>query len=539
MKTSVRLAARLDAIFEEWNRPDSPGCSVGVSRHGVIEYERAFGLANLEWQIPIAPDSVFHVASIAKQFTAMSLLLLEQRGLLAIDAPARTYITELPEYAQPLTIRHLLTHTSGLRDAFLLFQLAPPREDGVGPNDAVVRMLAQQRALNFLPGTDWQYNNAAYTLLGEIVKRVSGQSLATFAKAHIFEPLGMTQTHVHADPTGIVPRRVSGYMRGPNGFRLALRADPGGLLGNSGLFTTTRDLLRWEQNFADPRVGGVEAIAAMQAPMVQTATGAYGLGLDIARHRGLTTIGHGGSDPGFSAYVVRYPDQDVAIAVLCNVEEVDVQSLATRIADLALAPSFPAAATVAVSPVTLSREQLTTKAGVYRDLTGELFGRLFVRDGQLLSSPGVGTDPSVALIPVSADRFLIPGTSVAFEFVPAAGDRPLECHIVGAGPTRIVMQQIVTPFAPTATELQAMAGVYASAELNATYTVIARDADLMLRISGRSDIVLHPLFPDAFHDGIVGVLEFTRDGQGAIDGFTIHRPEVRSLQVARAPTACP
>jgi CubicO group peptidase (beta-lactamase class C family) len=547
LERASSLGDRLDRLFERWNRTDTPGCCVALSRHGAIEYQRAFGMASLELQAPIAPDSVFHAASIAKQFTAMSVLLLEQRDQLSLDEPARTYLPELPDYGRPLTLRHLLTHTSGMRDVFLLYQLAAPREDDAAPANSVVRMLARQRALNFAPGADWQYNNGAYTLLGEIVKRVGGQPFAAFAAVNIFAPLGMTRTHFHDDPTRIVPGRVSGYVRGPRGLHVALRADPAGLVGNTGLFTTTGDLLRWEHNLATGEVGGAEVVAAMQAPGVRTPTGAYGFGLEIDDYRGLTVIGHGGADPGFSAYVVRYPDEELAIAVLCNIEDVDVPALAKDIADIAIGSAFPAAALPAANagstfasppatpPVTLSDDQLASKAGLYRDLGGDMFGRLFVRDGQLMSAPGTGTetDPSVALIPLSADRFLVPGTSVTMEIVPAAGDRPQECHVRGVGSAAIVMQRIETGPPPLAAELRTFAGLYESTELDTTYRIIARETDLLLRIAGRLDIVLRPLIPDAFHDGIVGVLEFSRDAAGAIDGFTIHRPEVRALHVNR------
>jgi CubicO group peptidase (beta-lactamase class C family) len=211
--TARPVAARVDKLFARWSSTDSPGCSLGVSRNGVTMYERGYGMANLELKVPITPLTVFHVASVSKQFAAMSILLLAQHGQLSLDDEVRKYIPELPDYGTRLTIRHLLTHTSGLREGFTLLGLAAPREDGVDPNDAVVNMLVRQGALNFTPGSDYQYNNGGYTMLGSIVKRVSGQSLRPFADANIFKPLGMAHTHFHDDPTMIVPNRASGYHR--------------------------------------------------------------------------------------------------------------------------------------------------------------------------------------------------------------------------------------------------------------------------------------------------------------------------------------
>jgi len=264
------VIARVDQLFAQWNRLDSPGCSLGVSQNGVLVYERGYGMANLELAFPITPAAVFHVASISKQFTAMSILLLAQRGQLSLDDDVGKYIPDWADHGSRLTIRHLLTHTSGVRDPFLLHELVAPRDD-VFDNDALVKILAHQLALNFTPGTEFQYNNGGYALLASIVKRVSGQSLRTFADVNIFKPLGMRHTHVHDDPAMIVPNRASGYYRDAGSMNVALHPYSNRIVGNTGLFTTVRDLLLWEQNFADVRVGDTALVAAMQTPAVPRA----------------------------------------------------------------------------------------------------------------------------------------------------------------------------------------------------------------------------------------------------------------------------
>ena len=267
--TAESVTARVDQLFAEWNRSDSPGCSLGVSQNGVRVYERGYGMANLELGVTITPASVFPAASISKQFTAMSILLLAQRGQLSLDDDVQKYIPEWADHGSRITIRHLLTHTSGLRDAFMLQGLAPPHEDGTEPNDAILKILARARGLNFAPGAEFQYNNGGYNLLGNIVKRVSGQSLRAFADANIFKPLGMTHTHFHDDPSMIVPNRVSGYHRDGSGLHLA--SENGGIVGNAGLQTTVGDLLLWEQNFAEVRVGDRALVTAMQTPAIPPA----------------------------------------------------------------------------------------------------------------------------------------------------------------------------------------------------------------------------------------------------------------------------
>jgi CubicO group peptidase (beta-lactamase class C family) len=534
------VTARVDKLFAQWNRSDSPGCSLAVSRNGVLVYERGYGMANLELGVPITPASVFHVCSISKQFTAMCILLLAQRGKLSLDDEVRKYITELPDYGRRLTIRHLLTHTSGLRDVFTLQGLAAPREDDVDRNDALVKILARQRALNFTPGSEFQYNNGGYTLLASIVKRVSGQSLRAFAESNIFKPLGMTHTHFHDDPTLIVPNRASGYHMDAGAFHVALRGDPGGIIGNAGLFTTARDLLLWEQNLADVRVGDRALVAEMQTPIVLTGgdTSPYGFGLEIGRYRGLRTIGHGGGDQGYVAYVIRYPDQGLAVAVLCNLDSIGpaVGALTQGVADIYLSDVFatPSASTgtATLPSVSLSDEQLARKVGLYRNPSTGAVGRIFVRDGKLMASADAGEGNSVELTAVSANRFVVPGTPIAVEFAPAASGRAQQIHVTGTGPKPVVSQKL-DAFAPSSTELRAFAGEYTSPEIEVTYTLAARNSGLVLQMPGRPDVVLRPIFRDEFAGTLVNVVMFSRDAHGVVTSFTVNTSGVRRLRFDR------
>jgi CubicO group peptidase (beta-lactamase class C family) len=369
---------KVDQLFAEWNRADSPGCSLGVSRNGMVVYERGYGMASLESRVRITPASVFHVASISKQFTAMSILLLARRGQISIDDDVRKYVPEWADRADHVTIRQLLSHTSGIRDGFKLLGLAAPKDGDM--NEALVAMLARQRALNFPPGSAFEYSNSGYTLLASIVRRVSGQSLRAFADKNIFKPLGMTHTHVHDDVSMIVPDRAWGYLKDSAGLRAAVHGDLGHLVGTTGLFTTARDMLIWEQNFADARVGDPELVRLMQTPVLPTGWpdgSSYGFGLEIGQYRGQRTVAHGGGDPGYAAYAVRYPDQALAIALLCNLENVGatIGRLTERVADLYLAdvlgPPDAMGPTTTPPAVSLSSEQLASNAGLYRDPSNE------------------------------------------------------------------------------------------------------------------------------------------------------------------------
>jgi CubicO group peptidase (beta-lactamase class C family) len=530
------LTTRVDKLFAEWDKSDSPGCSLAISRNGTVVYERGYGIANLELGVHITPGTVFPAASISKQFTAMSVLLLAQRGKLSLDDEVKKFIPEWAYTEHAITIRHLLTHTSGLRDAFTLLGIAASRENGTNVNEAIAAVLARQRGVNFTPGTEFQYNNGGYNLLGTIVKRVSGQSLRAFADANIFKPLGMIHTHFHDDPAMLVPDRASGYSVGKNGFRLA--RPEGGVVGNAGLYTTARDLLQWEQNFADARVGGRTLIAEMQEPATATDWGDgsfYGFGLAIGEYRGLRMVGHGGGDPGISAYVARFPDQGLAVAVLGNLDSINTSMLVRSVADIYLANSFPApSATNSASvpaKVSLSPEQLASKAGLYRDPTTEIVGLFFIRDGKLMASADTGEENSVELVPSHANRFVIPGTTIAVEFIPGPGGQAQEVRVTGVGPKAKVSQRL-QPFTTSSKDLRAFAGEYTSEEIETTYAITSRDSDLLARMPA-GDEILRPVSSDTFAGSTLAIVRFFRDADGIVTRFTVNTSGVRGLPFER------
>jgi CubicO group peptidase (beta-lactamase class C family) len=491
-------------------------------------------MANLDLGVPITRDSVFPVASVSKQFTAMSVVLLAQRGQLSLDDEVRRYIPELPDYERLLTIRHLLTHTSGLRDGFALLGWTAPSDGRVDPNEAVLTMLTRQRGLNFTPGAEYQYNNGAYNLLGSLVKRVSGQSLRAFADTNIFKPLGMTHTHFHDDSTMIVPNRASGYSRAANGWHRASEAP--GVVGNAGLYSTIGDLLRWEQNFVDVRVGTPVLVAAMQTPATLTSgqTSQYGFGLAIGQYRGARTIEHAGADSGISSNLVRYPEQGLALAVLCNLDNVDVGAIANGVADVYLADILkrsPATGSTTATPhVTPSGGELASRTGLYLNASSERLVRVSIRNGALVLRSFYTDDTDIDLTPVGADRFLIPGATL--EFAPATAGRPPEWHLLNTEGRQIAELQLNT-FVPSPVDLQSSAGDYRSAELDVTYTIAARDAGLVVQTAGRGNLALYAVSRDVFAGDSVGTVRFMRDKRGTLAGFTVNRANARGVRFDR------
>jgi CubicO group peptidase (beta-lactamase class C family) len=540
-------AAAIDKLFAKWATGGSPACSVAISRHGTVLYQNGYGLANLDHQVPIAADTVFDAASVSKQFAAFSILLLAQRKQLSLDDDVGKHIPGWAKREHTVTIRHLVSHTSGGHDAFLLQGLAPVLAGGFA--DQIIDILARAPGLEFTPGSRFAYNNSGYTTLARIVERITGQTFAAFTRANIFQPLGMTDSHFHDDPSRIVPRRALGYQRDGNGFRVAVRSITDSIVGNAGLFTTTGDLLKWQQNFVTPRVGDRALLDQMMTPVVATgwsATSRYSFGLEIAEHRGLRTIGHSGGDDGRRAHVLRYPDRGLAIAVLCNLQDIDPASLVASIAEIYLTKEFPAAANASASPPaksapasaasavspSSSSKDLQRWVGLYHNASEEIVGRIALRDGKLWAYERVNDDSSFELTPIGGNRFAIPDSPAEVEFVPPTAGQSQQLQVVIAGGSTMV-SRLIAEYAPSPEQLQAFAGAYTSKEIHGIYTLTATDTGLRMDIPTRGGLSLVPVFADAFSANILGIVRFTRDGSGRVTAFTAHGPGVRGVRFTR------
>lgn len=361
-------AKQIDAVFEHWNKPDTPGAAVAVIEHGKIAYEKGYGAANLEYNIPIAPQTIFHVASVSKQFTAMAIVLLERDGKLSIDDDVHKYLPELPDYGYKITLRNLLQHTSGIRDQWQTLSTAGWSMEDVITQDQILRMLFRQKELNFPPGTKHLYSNSGFTLLAEIVTRVSGKPMPDFCQERIFGPLQMTRTHFHLDLHRIVPGRAYSYGRVTGGGYENLPLNYANV-GATSLFTTAGDLVRWLDNFRDPKVGGPAAIARMQEQCVLSSGQKidYGLGISLDNYRGLRRIQHSGGDAGFRSQVMWFPDQELGVAVVSNLGSFDPMAAANKVAEIYLSDKMspPKDDNITRTFITLQPEALRKFVGTY------------------------------------------------------------------------------------------------------------------------------------------------------------------------------
>ena len=338
MTTHDRLEVKVDQLFAEWDKPDSPGVALAVTKNGKVLYTHGYGAANLEYDIPITPTTVFDIASVSKQFAAFAIATLAHEGTLSLDDDIRVHLPDVPDFGNIITIRHLLHHTSGLRDWVQSLVIAGVAMEDVISFKHILKMARHQKALNFEPGEAYLYSNTGYNLLAEIVERVTGDSFRVWTDANIFKPLAMTNSHFHDDHQMILKNRAYSYQAVENGgFKHAINNTTA--LGSSSLYSTVEDLAKWMLNFDDTQIGEQTVIEQMHQRGVLNNEKqiSYALGLNIGEYRTLKTVDHSGSWRGFRSHLIRFPEQKFGVVILCNLDTFNPLRLAEKVADLYLA----------------------------------------------------------------------------------------------------------------------------------------------------------------------------------------------------------
>ncbi len=524
------LAAQVDQLFAQWDKPDSPGCTCAVMRDGEVVYSRAFGMANLEHDVPLTPQSAFNVGSVSKQFTAASIALLALRGQLSLDDDIRMYVPEMPDFDDTITIRHLVHHTSGIRG----FDLRRFSRSSGSSNVRLLAALSRQRTPDFRPGEEYGYRGFGYVVLAEIVKRVSGQSLREFAEENIFGPLGMANTHFDDNSSRIVKHRVQGYAPRQGGYRRYVRDSD--MVGSSGLLTTAEDLLRWNRNFDDMTVGGPDFIELIttRGTLNNGDTLEYAFGLRLREYRGLKIVRLGGLVGGFLARLVRFPEEGFAVAVLCNSTAIAIGSLPRGVADIYLRGEFGAAATADASPpapkaVTVSTSELQEVAGYYWDDTIKLLHRIYVQEDTLRYSRD-----DRKLVPLGNDRFYRLGapTERMVSFTSPTPEQPRQMiDVIADGEPRVY--DAVEPVSPSPMELEGYLGTYYSEDADYEWVLrITNDRLSMWDPRTWDELVFRPVVRDVFQLGEY-TFTFSRDGQDRVVGFAVDTERLQNLKFVR------
>ncbi len=508
----------VDQIFQQWNIPSSPGCALGVERKGEAPLTRSYGAADLEHDVPVTPATIFEAGSVSKQFTAASVLLLAEQRKLALTDEVRKYIPELPDYGSPITIDELLSHTSGLRDWGEVEAMAGwPRGSRIYTLDDALDVAARQKSLNYKPGTAYSYTNTGYNLLAIIVKRVSTMSLADYSREHLFEPLHMTHTQWRDDFRRVVKSRSIAYEPSSDGYRQDMPFED--VYGNGGLLTTVGDLLIWNEALTSGKLGpSVTAEIQRQAKLDGGREIAYARGLFVQSYQGVREVSHSGATGGYRAWLGRYPDQQISIALLCNTGDADSTRLAHQVADLFLARSPPPAS------IAFPAAHLAARAGLFVDSRMGLPVRLQMHGDSLK----IGEQQ---LIPKSVEEFRVGASTLRFS------DRD---HFVLQSPDGDEREyRRVEPWMPKQAELAALSGRYSSDEALATYRVrVIRDGVVILAPQDRQGqtLTLRPVFTDVFQwDDDGGIVHFSRNTKGGASGFEMSASRVRALSFRRIP----
>lgn len=519
------LAMKVDDLFAKWNTTVTPACAVAVIQDGKVVYKRGYGMADLDHDIPIRTDSVFHIASTSKQFTAAAIVLLAQEGRLSFDDPIRKYLPQLPDFGHEITIRHLIHHTSGLRDQWDLLELSGWRysHDLVTDKD-VMDLLIRQKELNFPPGSKMAYSNSNYTLLGQIVKKVTHQSLREFTTARLFEPLGMQDTHFRDDFQEVVKNQAIGYEWDAKKGVYRVSVTNFDTVGATSLLTTVDDLARWDRNFYEPTVGGEDFGTQMyHSGMLNNGEQLnYAFGLQLGNYRGLKTVRHAGGDGGYRSELMRFPDHRFSVVVLSNSTEISAYSFAPKIADIYLEQHFttterkiPDATVFNLSDLELARYE-----GLYWCDEEQNAIRMTPDQGQLVMYQG---EWKVVWQPSESNLFINEETSSTASFELKDREHSSILTINWAWKSAPTTYQRQVPYDPTSRKLQDFVGLYRSEEIDPTYRITLEGENLILHRLKFDPDRLEPIFQDTFRGKLMsGSLRFDRDQKGDVTGFKLN-----------------
>ena len=537
------IAEKIDRLVVEKLPAGGPGCAVLVVDDGCIVFKRGYGIADMDTGRPIDTATAFNIASVTKQFTAACIALLVEEGKISLDDDIRRYVPELPAYEAPIQIKHLIYHTSGVRDLAVLSFLKGLAVDETYPEPVLLDLLARQKELNFRPGDARSYSNSGYFLLGLIVQRVTDMSLAAYAEEHLFDPLGMMRTGYHRDSRRIGENVALGHVvEGEGKYRRTYVAPDTRDFGHDGIYTTVEDLYRWDQGFVGSKIGGenFNTLRLTRGTLNSGDALTYAFGLEIGTHGGCRTVSHQGGSLGYNAFFLRFPDRKFTVICLANYA-LNTTKLSYEIADLYLEipkeqPAHPPApATYPVAEV---------DPAIYAGLAG----KYCVHDGAVIpvttqdnrlyvQPPGA---PLLELFPKSATEYFLRVVNVQVSFFPSEGGKATRL-IWHQNDRHIPAERLDDrPLRPG--QLNEYEGEYYSEELQMAYGVSAREDRLCLKAPQVPEVfqrnfrdppdenVLRHLGGDRFVRSY-GMVEFARDDNGKVAGFALHAgPEFKNIR---------
>jgi len=496
---------KIDAIFSQWNTPNSPGGTVGIIKDGELIFTKGYGMANLDHNIPNHPKTVFSIASTSKQFTAASIILLSEQGKLSLEDSLIKFFPNFPDYANEVKVQHLLNHTSGVRDYIILARLSGLTVDDYYTNEIVEKLLTNQQELNFTPGDEYLYSNSGYWLLGQIVEKVSGSTLAEFAKKNIFDPLEMKDTHFHDNQNQIVKNRATGYRPDRKGGYYIYNTNLD-MIGDGGVITNVSDLVKWDATFYNSKLFTPSFWDKMTENGILNDGSKirYAKGLNINTYKGLKTITHSGGFVGYRTEFIRFPEAQFSVIILANRTDTNPTRMAYKIADLFLEDQYKkenSTQTKKSSPeikdfksITLTKKELNAFEGFYWDGKSKMSRKLEVRNDTLNYVRNDGS--ATKLVPISKNKFKMigPRVPVICQMSSNGTTKEFKLNLPNAAPIIYVAYEPITEYSET--DLESYSGDYYSKELNAVYTLKTKKDRILLFVKGNLIGEVEPVMKD-------------------------------------------
>jgi len=527
----------IDKIFEQWNNTHSPGGSVGVIKDNKLIFAQGYGLANLEYDIPNSKKSIFLIASTSKQFTAASIILLAEQGKLTLEDRLTKYFPEFPTYGNDITIAHLLNHTSGIRDYLTLSYLAGFNESDVYTDSQVMHWLANQKATEIIPGEQFLYSNYGYWLLGKIVEKASGKSLAEYANQEIFKPLNMQQTHFHNNHKHIVKNRASGYrMIGENQYEISMTSLD--MVGDGGLYTNIEDLKKWDDAFYNRKLFSENFWRMMlkKGKFNNGTLSSYASGLRLGEHRKLNTIRHGGSFAGYRAEFIRFPEKKLSIIVLANRADADSTGKAYEIANLFIKDkktktessqtNKPDKTQQEIVEFNMPTSQFDQFSGNFWDEKHSQLQSVFIKNNALM----VRVQGNEYLLKaIASDTFSVANipVNITLKFsTNKNGKRTITTKIADSAPSSAVEYDVKKY---SKEKLNAFSGKYYSNELDAIYQLIIKDDKLVLTINNKIFSPLEIVQTNIAISGRRDTLTFTKSKWDTVSGFNLAARGIKNI----------
>ncbi len=528
------LVKKINALFKQWDKPGSPGCTIGIVRNDSLIFAKGYGMANLEYGIPNGPKTLFHMASVSKQFTAYSIGLLAKQGKLSLDDDIRKYLPWFPNLGATITIRNLLNHTSGVRDQWQLLAISGTRLDDVITQEQIIKILSKQQGLNFKPGEKFMYCNSGFTLLAEIVKAVSGKTLRKFTDSVIFKPLGMTATHIHDDYTEIEPGRSYSYGR-KDSAHYTNSILSYSVAGATSLFSNVEDLAKWEMNFYQYKVGSRQNIETLttKGRLNDGTVNDYAMGISNEVYKGNKRYLHDGADAGYRTTVSIFPDLKMGFIVLSNLGDINVTGKANELADLFVKDKTVTAAKAPQKPKTGKAPAedlpfLKKEVGDYISPDGTTLSLELKNDSLFYK---VGADAYLLARDSARNYSMFYAPEVKFKFSTISGDAFM---VITPGQifqfsryTKLVIRddQVLNPYT----------GTYNCPELDCNYRIVLKDHQLYLTNAKYEDQKLTLVGKNDLLDDNwwMNHLLVTRNSKNEVTGFEVNSGRIMHLKFVK------